>query len=128
MHFLLQVTSRKNQEQYWTDKSKPYCYISVSEFAEKFKKFHVGLHLENELSIPFDKSHNHRAALVFSKRSVPSSELLKASFAKEWLLIKRNSFVYVFKTVQVSYCLAVSGFLVLKEHLYHSFLLLHRSS
>jgi len=97
------VTSWKDQEQYWVDKSKPYHYISVSEFAEKFKKFHVGLHLENELSIPFDKSHSHRAALVFSRHSVPSSELLKASFAREWLLIKRNSFIHIFKTVQVSY-------------------------
>lgn len=28
-------------------------------------------------------------------------ELLKANFDKEWLLIKRNSFVYIFKTVQI---------------------------
>lgn len=100
--FWSQVTSRKDQEQYWTDRSRPYRYISVSEFVQKFKKFHVGLRVENELSIPFDKSRSHRAALVFSKHSVPSSELLKASFAKEWLLLKRNSFVYIVKTVQVS--------------------------
>ncbi|ONK80619.1 uncharacterized protein A4U43_C01F19860 [Asparagus officinalis] len=99
--FLQEVTSRKDQEQYWADKSKPYRYISVSEFAQRFKKFHVGLRLENELSIPFDKSRSHRAALVFSKHLVPYSELLKASFGKEWLLIKRNAFVYVFKTVQI---------------------------
>jgi hypothetical protein len=28
-------------------------------------------------------------------------ELLKASFSREWLLMKRNSFVYIFKVVQV---------------------------
>ena len=97
------MTSRKDQEQYWTDKSKPYCYMSVSEFIENFKKFHVGLNLVNELSIPFDKSLSHRDALVFSKHSVPSCELLKTSFAREWLLIKRNSFVYIFRTFQVSF-------------------------
>lgn len=97
------MTSRKDQEQYWADENKPYHYLSVSELAEKFRKFHVGHQLETKLSIPFDKSHSHRAALVFSKNSVPSLELLKASFAREWLLIKRNSFVYIFKTVQVSY-------------------------
>jgi hypothetical protein len=97
-----QVTSKKDQEQYWADKERPYRYISVPEFAQRFKRFHVGLQLENHLSLPFDKSRSHQAALVFSKQSVPTTELLKASFDKEWLLIKRNSFVYVFKTIQVN--------------------------
>jgi ABC-type multidrug transport system permease subunit len=61
----------------------------------------VGVRLQNELSVPFDKSQAHRAALVYKKYSIPKMELLKASFDKEWLLIKRNSFVYVFKTVQL---------------------------
>lgn len=95
------MTSKKDQEQYWANKAKPYRYIPVSEFAQRFKQFHVGLQLENELSVPFEKDRSHRAALVFSRNSVSTSELLKASFAKEWLLIKRNSFVYIFKTVQV---------------------------
>lgn len=99
--FLQEVTSRKDQEQYWADKSKPYRYIPVSEFANRFKSFHVGMRLENELSIPYDRSQSHQAALVFKKYSVPKMELLKTSFDKEWLLIKRNAFVYVFKTVQI---------------------------
>ncbi|XP_072984475.1 ABC transporter G family member 42-like [Typha latifolia] len=99
--FLQEVTSKKDQEQYWADKHSPYRYVSVSEFAQRFKRFHVGLRLENELSVPYEKSRSHKAALVFSKHSVSTSELLKASFAKEWLLMKRNSFVYIFKTVQL---------------------------
>ncbi|KAL0397034.1 UNVERIFIED_CONTAM: ABC transporter G family member 35 [Sesamum calycinum] len=96
--FLQEVTSRKDQEQYWADRSKPYRYIHVSEFAKRFKRFHVGLRLENELSVPYDKSRSHKAALVFKKYSIPKRQLLKANFEKEWLLIRRNSFVYVFKT------------------------------
>ncbi|KAF5957020.1 hypothetical protein HYC85_004245 [Camellia sinensis] len=99
--FLQEVTSRKNQEQYWADKSKPYQYISVTEFANRFKSFYVGLRLENEVSVPYDKTQSHNAALVYKKYSVPKIELLKACFEKEWLLIKRNSFIYVFKTVQI---------------------------
>nr|GLL23468.1 ABC transporter G family member 35 [Ipomoea trifida] len=99
--FLQEVTSRKDQEQYWADRTKPYRYISVSEFARRFKRFHVGLRLENELSVPYDRSRCHRAALVFNKYTVPIKELMKANFDKEWLLIKRNSFVYIFKTVQI---------------------------
>ncbi|KAM7480491.1 hypothetical protein LguiA_028704 [Lonicera macranthoides] len=99
--FLQEVTSRKDQEQYWADRNKPYIYISVSQFADRFKHFHVGLRLENELSVPYDKTQNHEAALVFKKYSVPIRKLLKASFDKEWLLTKRNAFIYVFKTVQI---------------------------
>ncbi|KAF4399195.1 hypothetical protein G4B88_022278 [Cannabis sativa] len=99
--FLQEVTSKKDQEQYWSERNKAYRYIPVSEFASRFKRFHVGMRLENELSVPFDKERGHKAALVFEKYSVSKMELLKACFDKEWLLIKRNSFVYVFKSVQM---------------------------
>ncbi|KAK2971133.1 hypothetical protein RJ640_008557 [Escallonia rubra] len=99
--FLQEVTSKMDQEQYWADRSQPYRYISVSEFAHRFTAFHVGLQLENNLSIPYENGKCHVASLVFSKYPVPKKVLLKASFDKEWLLIKRNSFVYVFKAVQI---------------------------
>ncbi|XP_008804599.1 ABC transporter G family member 42-like [Phoenix dactylifera] len=99
--FLQEVTSRKDQEQYWVDQTKPYRYVTVSEFAAQFKRFQVGQKLRKELSISFNKKKSHRAALVFSKQSVSSLELMRASFGKEWLLIKRNSFIYIFKTVQI---------------------------
>ncbi|XP_022843334.1 ABC transporter G family member 35-like [Olea europaea var. sylvestris] len=116
--FLQEVTSRKDQEQYWTDRSKPYTYIPVSEFAKRFKHFHVGLRLENELSVPYDKSRSHKAALVFKKYSVPTRELLKANFDKEWLLIKRNSFVYVFKTVQIIIVAIITSTVFLRTELH----------
>ncbi|KAK8562189.1 hypothetical protein V6N12_049236 [Hibiscus sabdariffa] len=99
--FLQEVTSKKDQEQYWVDRSKPYHYVSVTEFAKRFKKFHVGVQLANELSLPFEKSKCHKAALVFSRYSVTKLELFKACWDKEVLLIKRNSFFYIFKTTQI---------------------------
>ncbi|KAM7254437.1 hypothetical protein ACFE04_003817 [Oxalis oulophora] len=99
--YTLKVTSKKDQEQYWACENKPYHYISVTEFSNRFKRFHVGMRLENELSVPYDKSRGHRASLVFKKYAIPKLELLKACWDKEWLLIKRNSFVYVFKSVQI---------------------------
>ncbi|XP_022979248.1 ABC transporter G family member 35-like [Cucurbita maxima] len=116
--FLQEVTSRKDQEQYWGDRRKPYRYISVSEFATRFKRFHVGLRLDNELSIPYDKSRGHKAALVFSQNVVPKMELLKACFDKEWLLIKRNSFVYVFKTVQIIIVAIIASTLFLRTRMH----------
>ncbi|KAL3834929.1 hypothetical protein ACJIZ3_009665 [Penstemon smallii] len=111
------VTSRKDQEQYWVDRSKPYRYIPVSEFATKFKSFHVGIQLENELSNNYDKTRSHEAALVFKKYSIPKRELLKANFDKEWLLIKRNAFIYVFKTVQIFIVAIITATMFLRTEL-----------
>ncbi|XP_042054242.1 ABC transporter G family member 29-like [Salvia splendens] len=98
--FLQEVTSKKDQKQYWVDTTL-YRYVSVSEFAERFKKFRVGIRLQRELSTPFDRRRSPKSALVYDKRLVPWRVLLEANFVKEWLLIKRNSFLYVSKTVQI---------------------------
>ncbi|KAG9453489.1 hypothetical protein H6P81_006393 [Aristolochia fimbriata] len=66
---------------------------SSCDIASRFKRFHVGMRLGEEFSVPYDKSKSHKAALVFCKHVVPTMVLLRATFAKEWL-IKRNLFVY----------------------------------
>ncbi|KAG2268363.1 hypothetical protein Bca52824_062918 [Brassica carinata] len=116
--FLQEVTSKKDQEQYWVvHQTKPYRYITVPEFASKFKTFHVGTKLSNELSVPFDKSKGHKAALVFDKYSVKTSELLKTCWDKEWMLMKRNSFFYVFKTVQIIIIAAILSTVFLRTEM-----------
>ncbi|KAG7034516.1 ABC transporter G family member 34, partial [Cucurbita argyrosperma subsp. argyrosperma] len=100
--FLQEVTSKKDQEQYWFRKSQPYRYTSVPEFIQGFKKFHIGQRLNTELSVPFDKRNTHPAALVTQKYGLSNWQLFKACFSREWLLMKRNSFIYVFKTVQIT--------------------------
>lgn len=89
----------------------------MPEFVERFKSFHVGIRLENQLSVPYDKPQGHRAALVFNKYSVPKMELLRACWDKEWLLIKRNSFVYVFKTVQLIIVAAIGATVFIKPRM-----------
>jgi len=97
-----QVTSKKDQHQYWANRDEPYNFVSVKEFSEAFQSFHVGGRLQHELSTPFDKNRNHPAALATSKYGVRKMELLKACMAREYLLMKRNSFAYIFKLTQVS--------------------------
>nr|CAB3449304.1 unnamed protein product [Digitaria exilis] len=99
--FLQEVTSRKDQHQYWCRRDEPYRYISVNDFSEAFKAFHVGRKLGSELHVPFDRSTNHPAALTTSKYGISKMELLRACLSREWLLMKRNSFVYIFKVVQL---------------------------
>jgi len=102
MHGLAeQVTSRKDQKQYWVRHDKPYQYVSVKDFASAFQSFHVGRAIANELVVPFDKCKNHPSSLTTSRYGVSSWELLKANIDREILLMKRNSFVYIFKTLQV---------------------------
>ncbi|KAK3043568.1 hypothetical protein RJ639_002147 [Escallonia herrerae] len=100
--FLQEVTSMKDQEQYWFRRDQPYRYIPVSEFAKAFSTFHVGKELAARLSTPYDKANTHSAALAVEKYGISNWELLKACFAREWLLMKRSSFVYIFKTTQIT--------------------------
>ncbi|CAN6559992.1 unnamed protein product [Malus baccata var. baccata] len=100
--FLQEVTSKKDQEQYWFKKNQPYRFVSVSDFVRAFTTFHVGQRLVEELRVPYDKRSVHPAALVTDKYGISNMELFKACFAREWLLMKRNSFVYVFKTTQIT--------------------------
>ena len=98
---LLQVISTKDQAQYWCYAYKPYSYVSVDQFAKKFKDFHLGHKLDEELSNTFDKSHSHKNSLSFRPYSLTKWELFKACTRREFLLMKRNYFIYVFKSTQV---------------------------
>lgn len=100
--FLQEVTSKKDQEQYWFRKNQPYRYISVDEFVNHFTTYHVGQKLFDELGVPYDRSKAHPAALVKEKYGISNKDLFKACLSREWLLMKRNSFVYIFKTVQIT--------------------------
>ncbi|KAL6326623.1 hypothetical protein AAG906_009749 [Vitis piasezkii] len=92
----------EDQEQYWFRKNEPYKYISVPEFVQHFNSFHIGQKLSDDLGIPYNKSRTQPAALVTEKYGISNWELFKACFAREWLLMKRNSFIYIFKTTQIT--------------------------
>ncbi|PQQ21430.1 pleiotropic drug resistance protein 2-like [Prunus yedoensis var. nudiflora] len=93
--FLQEVTSKKDQEQYWFRKNQPYKYISVTEFAHAFNSFHIFQKLSEDLRVPYDRSSVHHAALVRAKYGISHWELFKACFSREWLLMKRNhSYTY----------------------------------
>lgn len=100
--FLQEVTSRKDQEQYWFMKNQPFRYVSCSEFAAAFYTFHIGEKLASDICVLHDKSENHPAVLVTKRYGISSCDLLKACFARECLLMKRNSFVYIFSITQIT--------------------------
>ncbi|MCO5595596.1 hypothetical protein L7F22_049641 [Adiantum nelumboides] len=117
--FLQEVTSRKDQQQYWADKSRPYFYVPVVEFAQAFNNFHVGQCVSEILSRPYDKSKSHPASFTTRKYGLDKWELLRACFAREWLLMKRNVAIYVFKTVQISLVAVIAMTVFLRTTLDH---------
>lgn len=84
----------------------------MKEFAEAFQSFHVGRKLGDELATPFEKSKAHPAALTTKKYGISKKELLKACVSREFLLMKRNSFAYIFGMIQVS-CILFSSVLLI---------------
>ncbi|XP_057840625.2 ABC transporter G family member 36 [Cryptomeria japonica] len=116
--YLQEVTSKKDQEQYWADRSKPYHYISVKEFADMYKSFRVGRRLSRKLSVRYDKLTSHKKSLVFSKHLNSNMEIFKICFAKEWLLLKRNAPIYIFKTVQIIFTAFVATTVFLRTRMH----------
>lgn len=118
--FLQEVTSKKDQEQYWWVPECPYHYIPVVKFAEAFRSYCVGKNLSEELNVPFDKRYNHPAALSTSCYGVKRSELLKTSFSWQLLLMKRNSFIYVFKFIQLLFVALVTMTVFFRTRMHHN--------
>ncbi|XP_022872901.1 pleiotropic drug resistance protein 3-like [Olea europaea var. sylvestris] len=99
--FLQEVISRKDQEQYWCKTEHTYSFVSVDTLSRRYKESPYGKKLSNELSVPFEKFKSDNKAISFDVYSLPKWDLFKACMSREILLMKRNSFVYVFKSVQL---------------------------
>ncbi|RZC64005.1 hypothetical protein C5167_025792 [Papaver somniferum] len=115
--FLQEVTSKKDQRQYWARKDEPYNFIPVKDFAEAFQLFQVGRQLGDELANPFNRAKSHPASLTTQRYGISKKELLKACTAREYLLMKRNSFVYIFKLFQLLITAVIGMTLFLRTEL-----------
>ncbi|KAK7372089.1 hypothetical protein VNO80_05458 [Phaseolus coccineus] len=116
--FLQEVTSKKDQAQYWADPSKPYAFVSVAEIAKAFKNSKFGRYVDSLQSHPYDKSKGHPSALARTKYAVPRWDIAKACFARELLLMKRHSFLYIFRTCQVAFVGFVTCTIFLRTRLH----------
>ncbi|KAL9233904.1 hypothetical protein vseg_008839 [Gypsophila vaccaria] len=116
--FLQEVTSRKDQEQYWGRRDESYSFVTVKEVAEAFKEFHVGRQCAQELAVPYDKSNSHPAALTTEEFGLNKKELFKACMSREALLMKRNQFVYVFKSFQLIITAFITATVFMRTHMH----------
>ena len=60
----VQVTSRKDQGQYWAKDSREYSYVPVTAFAEAFQKTQAAERTRNVLDMPYDRAASPEGALV----------------------------------------------------------------
>ncbi|XP_039132009.1 ABC transporter G family member 31 isoform X2 [Dioscorea cayenensis subsp. rotundata] len=100
--FLQEVTSRKDQGQYWSHQSKPYVFLAASKIAEEFRNSRFGKSIESDLAAPVDEAEFLPTALARTKFAISKRQLFKACFSREVLLIGRHSFLYIFRTCQVA--------------------------
>ncbi|XP_019078624.1 ABC transporter G family member 39 isoform X2 [Vitis vinifera] len=117
--YLQEVTSRKDQKQYWANEAKPYSYVSINEFTEAFKAFHVGRAIQCELATPFNRARSHPAALTKSKYGTSKKELLKACLSREFILMKRNSSLYAFKLLQFVFTAIIVATIFTRSNMHH---------
>ncbi|OQU78700.1 hypothetical protein SORBI_3008G033700 [Sorghum bicolor] len=115
--FLQEVLSEKDQQQYWSRGGEAYNFFTIDQFCDKFKVSQIGQNLDGEISKPYDKSKGHKNALSYSIYSLSKWELLKACFARELLLMKRNAFIYITKIVQLALLAAIVGTVFLRTHM-----------
>uniref|UniRef100_A0A0D9XY53 ABC transporter domain-containing protein n=1 Tax=Leersia perrieri TaxID=77586 RepID=A0A0D9XY53_9ORYZ len=95
------VLSKKDQQQYWSSSEETYKFFIVDNFCDKFKASQDGPYIAEELSKPYDKLKGHKNPLSFNIYSLSKWDLLKSCFPREILLMRRNAFVYITKTIQL---------------------------
>ncbi|KAK3119462.1 hypothetical protein QOZ80_9AG0670890 [Eleusine coracana subsp. coracana] len=107
--FLLEVTSISDQQQYWSHDFEPYRYFTVEQFSDAFDRFHAGLTIRKILDVPFDQNVSSIAALTTSMYGVRKMESFQAVFAREAMLMRRNTSRYIVGFAQI----AVKAFIAL---------------
>ncbi|GLJ26511.1 hypothetical protein SUGI_0512680 [Cryptomeria japonica] len=117
--FLQEVTSPMDQEQYWANRGRAYRYVPVKEFADAFQSFHVGAKMNVELSVPYDKTKSHPAALTKHKYGVSKMELFRACLDREILLMKRGAFVHIFKSAQITLIALITMSVFFRTNMHH---------
>ncbi|XP_028548794.1 pleiotropic drug resistance protein 3-like [Dendrobium catenatum] len=119
--FLQEVISEKDQAQYWSNTSIPYRYVTADQFSEKFKFSRTGEKLEELLELS-TKSQDTENDIAFAAIYLNKWELFKTCMAREFLLMKRDKFVYIAKIIQIMIVaiITMTVFLHMQVDLEHS--------
>ncbi|KAK3005008.1 hypothetical protein RJ639_016125 [Escallonia herrerae] len=95
------VISSKDQPQYWHRNGQSHSYVSNDMLSRNFKESPCGKKLDEEICKSFMISESHTSTISFSVYSLSKWELFRACMSREFLLVRRNSFICVFKLCQL---------------------------
>ena len=88
--FLQEITSRKDQRQYWADHSKPYRFIPPAEMAEAFRRSPVGQAVAAEIASPPARTKQGLSSHCKKRRSL-DCVAWKIKAVKRIPMLSRNS-------------------------------------
>nr|CAD1840726.1 unnamed protein product [Ananas comosus var. bracteatus] len=117
--FLQEVISKMDQAQYWAGNQSEYRYVPVEKFAESFWSFHLGRLLQDELHMTNNITNGSGTKQLNGSGKLSKWRVFKACFSRELLLLKRNSPVHIFKTIQIAFIAFVIMTLFLRTEMHH---------
>ncbi|CAD6264943.1 unnamed protein product [Miscanthus lutarioriparius] len=117
--FLQEVTSEMDQKQYWAGDQNKYQYHTIEKFAESFRTSYLPLLVEDKLCSSNNTGQN-KVVKVNASRRISRWNIFKACFSREVLLLKRNSPVHIFKTIQITVMALVISTLFLRTKMSHN--------
>ncbi|KAG5540819.1 hypothetical protein RHGRI_020899 [Rhododendron griersonianum] len=109
---LFEDIAEELEKQFWVESvllavGVPLCYLHYLLAVRCSGKIECTILVNNlgvcdELGIPYNRNKVHPAALATKKYGISKVDLFKACLTREWLVMKRNSFVDIFKTTQIT--------------------------
>ncbi|KAL5221098.1 hypothetical protein ABZP36_025811 [Zizania latifolia] len=118
--FIGQVTSKMDQKQYWIGDANKYQYHSIEKFAEFFRTSYLPRLVENNHLKPTNAGKSKEVKTSNTSRRISRWNIFKACFSREVLLLKRNSPVHIFKTIQITVLALVISTLFLRTNMSHN--------
>lgn len=116
--FLQEVTSKMDQKQYWIGDENKYQYRPIEKFAESFRSSYLPRLVEDNLCRS-NNTEKSKQAKTSASRRISRWNIFKACFSREVLLLKRNSPVHIFKTVQITLLALVISTVFLRTNMKH---------
>jgi len=114
--FLQEITSRKDQKQYWAAE-RPWRFVSPAAMAEAFSLTALGRARIAELDITPEVTDKGRAALATARHELSLWGGIKACGRREATLMWRNRVVYLYRLAQLVFVAAVAGTTFLKTRM-----------
>ncbi|KAM3210376.1 hypothetical protein ACQJBY_064391 [Aegilops geniculata] len=116
--FLQEVTSKMDQKQYWIGDENKYQYRSIEKFAESFRSSYLPRPAKDDLCRT-NNTGKRKEIITSATRRISRWNIFKACFSREVLLLKRNSPLHIFKTVQITVMALVISTVFLRTNMNH---------